>query len=414
MASSSGGSARPKVLLLATQDTKEVEARFLREHLEAYGCDVVHLDPSVRRTVGGAEISPEQVVGAAGKTIEEVRALGHEGQCIAVMIEGAVKCALEVQAEQGLSGALALGGSMGTALAGAVFQQLPYGLPKLIVSTMASGFTAPYVGLKDIAMLNAVTDISGINSISRDVYRNAAAAVAGMARAYEPGARPDRPLVLIGTLGTTETCVRRVREALEADGFEVMVFHTSGAGGPTMDSIAADRDVAAVLDLSLTEMVDALFGGLCAAGPERGKAGLAKGVPTIIAPGNVDFIIAGPLDQARQQFPGRRYHVHNPALTAVRTNLDDLRKIADHIASLVADAQGPVRVFVPLGGFSNHDSKQGHIHEPDLPAPFADHLRSVLPAHVAFETRACHFNDPEFADSIVAAVRELVRESQPA
>jgi uncharacterized protein (UPF0261 family) len=405
---------RPRVLLLATQDTKEEEARFLRRHLEDYGCDVVHLDPSVRRTVGGAEISPEQVTGAAGMTIEEVRALGHEGKCIAVMIEGAVKCALAAHAETPLSGALALGGSMGTALAGAVFQALPYGLPKLIVSTMASGFTAPYVGRKDIAMMNAVTDISGINSISRDVYRNAAAAVAGMARAYEAPDGAEKPLVLIGTLGTTEKCARRVREALEADGFEVMVFHTSGNGGPTMDSIAADRDVAAVLDLSLTEMVDELFGGLGAGGPDRGKAGLAKGVPTIIAPGNVDFIIGGPLEAAQAQFPGRRYHIHNPALTAVRTNLDDLKRIADHVAGLVAGAKGPVRVFVPLGGFSNHDSTQGHIHEPDLPAPFADYFRSILPADVPFETRACHFNDPEFADAIIAATRAMVREREPA
>jgi uncharacterized protein (UPF0261 family) len=404
------GNARPKVLLVATQDTKEEEARFLRRHLEDYGCDVVHLDASVRRTVGGAEISPEQIAEAAGQTIEKVRALGHEGKCLAVMIEGSVKLALEAHHREGLSGALALGGSMGTALAGIIFQQLPYGLPKLIVSTMASGFTTPYVGLKDIAMMNAVTDISGINSISREVYRNAAAAVAGMAAHYEPAANPEKPLVLIGTLGTTEKCVRRVRETLEADGFEVMVFHTSGAGGPTMDSIAADRDVAAVLDLSLTEMVDTLFGGLCAGGPDRGKAGLAKGVPTIIAPGNVDFIIGGPIEAAQQQFPGRRYHVHNPALTAVRTNLDDLKKIADHIAALAGEAKGPVQVLVPLGGFSNHDSDQGHIHEPDLPAPFADYLRSVLPANIVLETRACHFNDAEFADAIVAATRALVSE----
>lgn len=405
---------RPRVLLLATQDTKEEEARFLREHLELYGCDVVHLDPSVRRTVGGAEIAPEQVTAAAGMTIEQVRALGHEGKCIAVMIEGAVKLALETHARTPLSGALALGGSMGTALAGAVFQALPYGLPKLIVSTMASGFTAPYVGRKDIAMLNAVTDISGINSISRDVYRNAAAAVAGMARAFEPPGGVEKPLVLIGTLGTTEKCVRRIRETLEGDGFEVMVFHTSGNGGPTMDSIAADREVAAVLDLSLTEMVDTLFGGLCAGGPDRGKAGLAKGVPTIIAPGNIDFIIAGPLDEAQKQFPGRRYHVHNPALTAVRTHLEDLKGIADHIGGLVADANGPVRVFVPLGGFSNHDSWEGHIHEPDLPTPFAEHLRAALPAGVPLEIVDCHFNDAAFADAIVAATRALVREREPA
>lgn len=406
----SGAQGRPKVLLLATQDTKEEEARYLRRHLEEHGCEVIHLDASVRRTVGGAEISPEQVAGAAGRTIEEVRALGHEGKCQAVMIEGSVKLALEVHAREGLSGALALGGSMGTSLAGAIFQQLPYGLPKLIVSTMASGFTAPYVGLRDIAMMNAVTDIAGLNSLSRDIYRNAAAAVAGMARAYEPSREAGKPLVLIGTLGTTERCTRRVRQALEGDGFEVMVFHTSGAGGRTLDMLAAERDVAAVLDLSWTEMVDEIFGGIAAAGPDRGKAALARGIPTIFAPGNVDFIIGGPLEAAQAQYPGRRYHVHNPALTAVRTKLEDLKRIADHVAGLVADAKGPVRVLVPLGGFSHHDSTEGHIHEPDLPRPFADYFQSILPDDVPFEAHDVHFNDPAFADAIVAAVRAMVRE----
>ncbi|MEO8115303.1 MAG: Tm-1-like ATP-binding domain-containing protein, partial [Phenylobacterium sp.] len=278
-------SETPKVLLIVTQDTKEEEARFVRQVLEGAGCAVIHLDASIRRTVGGAEISPEAVAAAAGQTIEAVRALGHEGKCQAVMIEGAVRLALETHAAEQLAGVLAIGGSMGTSLAGAVMQALPYGLPKMIVSTMASGFTAPYVGRKDIAMMNAVTDIAGINSISRDVYRNAALAVAGMARGYAPAAHSDKPLILMGTLGTTEQATRRIREALEGDGNEVMVFHTSGAGGPTMDSIAADREVAAVLDLSWTEIVDQMYGGLAAGGPDRGRPGLAKGVPTIFAPG---------------------------------------------------------------------------------------------------------------------------------
>lgn len=399
---------RPKVMLIITQDTKAEEARFIRAEIEAAGCDVIHMDPSIRKTLGGAEISPEAIAEAGGSSITAVRALGHEGKCQSAMVAGAVPLAIKAVAEDKIAGVLAVGGSMGTALAGAVMQQLPYGLPKLIVSTMASGFTAPYVGLKDIAMMNAVTDIAGINSISREVYRNAAHAIAGMAAGYEPTPASAKPLVLIGTLGTTETGTRQIREALEADGCEVMIFHTSGAGGPTMDSIAAERDVAAVLDLSWTEMVDTLLNGLCAGGPDRGKAALKRGIPVIFAPGNIDFIIGGPIDQARIAYPGKRYHIHNPALTAVRTDLGDLTKIADHIAGLVAEATGPVKLFVPLHGFSSHDSPSGHLHEPDLPAPFADYLRTALPAGTDLKVLPHHFNDPEFAAAIVATTRALI------
>jgi uncharacterized protein (UPF0261 family) len=400
--------ARPRILLVITQDTKEEEGRFLRRELESAGCEVVHLDASIRRTVGGAEIPPETIAGAAGKTIEEVRALHHEGKCQAVMIEGAVKVALAEHAANGFSGILAVGGSMGTSLAGSLLQAFPYGLPKLIVSTMASGFTAPYVGVKDIAMMNAVTDIAGINSISRDVFRNAARAVAGMAHGYDPAAKADKPLVLMTTLGTTETGTSRIRRALEADGYEVMVFHSSGAGGPTLDSIAAERDVAAILDLSWTEIVDRIFGGLAAAGPDRGRVGIARGIPTIFAPGNVDFIIGGPIESAQAQFPGTTYHVHNAALTAVRTQPAQLERIADELALIAAEAKGPVRFFLPLHGFSSHDSSAGHLHEPTMPPPFADYMRSVLPAHVRVDVLDNHFNDPEFADAIVAATREMI------
>ena len=401
-------SGKPGVLLVITQDTKEEEARFVRQTLESAGVDVVHLDPSVRRTVGGAEISPEQVAAAAGHTIEDVRALGHEGKCQAVMIEGSINAAHAWHAAHPLSGILAVGGSMGSALAGALMQTMPYGMPKLIVSTMASGFTAPYMGVKDIAMLNAVTDIAGINSISRDVFRNGALAVAGMAKGYDPTRGADKPLVLMTTLGTTEKGTRRIREALEADGAEVMVFHSSGAGGPTLDSIAAERDVALVLDLSVTEIIDHLNGGLADSGPNRGKAGMARGVPTIWAPGNADFIIAGPIDAARAQFPGTRYHEHNPQLTAVRTQMPELEGLADHLATIIAEAKGPVRVFTPLRGFSNHDSPDGHIQDSSLPGPFAEKLKAVMPAHVPVTAVDAHFNDEAFSNAIIAAAREMM------
>ncbi len=399
---------KPEVLLIITKDSKEEEAAFIRAELEAAGCAVRHLDPSIRRHLPGAEISPQDVAAAAGMTIEEVRALGHEGKCQAVMTQGAVKAALAAHATHGLSGALAIGGSMGTGLAGTVMQALPYGLPKLIVSTMASGFTAPYLGVKDIAIMNSVTDIAGLNSISREVFRNAALAVAGMAKGYTARARSEKPLVLMTTLGTTEKGTRRIREALEADGCEVMVFHSSGAGGPTLDGIAAERDVALVLDLSVTEIMDFLHGGLAGTSPVRGQAALARGIPAIFAPGNADFIIAGPIDAARAQFPDKRYHEHNPALTAVRTEMPELKKLADHLAGMFAAARGPVSLFLPLHGFSNHDSPDGHIHAPDMPKPFAEYVTSVMPPHVQVHVADAHFNDAAFADAIIGKARELL------
>lgn len=345
---------------------------------------------------------------AAGTTIEQVRALGHEGKCQDAMIRGAIAAAHAWTAEKPVSGILAVGGSMGSALAGALMQTFPYGLPKLIVSTMASGFTKPYMGVKDIAMMNAVTDISGINTISRDVFRNAAHAVAGMARGYDPDPGPGRPLVLVTMLGTTEASVRRIRQTLEGDGCEVMVFHSSGAGGPTLDGLATDKDVALVLDLSQTEILDHLNGGLADAGPDRGRAALRKGIPTIIAPGNADFIIGGPLEISRAQFPGRRYHEHNPQLTAVRTTVSDLEKLADHLAANVRDAKGPVRVFTPLQGFSSHDSSAGHLLDLSVPGPFAAYLRKVMPDTVPVTAIDTHFNDEAFSDAVIAASREML------
>ncbi len=397
-------SSKPRVLLIVTLDTKEVEARYIRNCLEEAGVEVIHLDPSIRRTVGGAEISPDEIAAAAGTDMESVRALNHEGKCQEVMIEGAIKCAHRIDDETGLSGIISIGGSMGTTLATTIMRTFPYGLPKVMISTMASGMTAPFVGSRDITMVNAVCDISGLNSITRDVYRNGALAVAGMAHGYRPGKEEGKPLILVSTLGTTEKCCARVRANLEEKGFEVMVFHTTGAGGQTLEAIAQERAVAAVVDMSLVEIIDLLNGGLCSAGPNRGKTAPQKGIPVVFAPGNVDFIIAGPIDQAKEQFPGKRYHVHNAALTAVRTEEKELRAFAEHMATVVEGAKGPVSFFVPLQGFSNHDSPEGHLHDTSLPPVLAEHLRKVMPEFVNVREFDSHINDAGFADALTEQV----------
>ena len=403
---------KPKVLLICTLDTKEVEGRFLRAVLEEQGVDVIHLDPSIRNTADPtAEIPPEVVAAAAGKTLEQVRALKHEGKCQGVMIEGAIKAAHEANDRGvGLSAILGIGGSMGTALATAVMGSFPYGLPKVMISTMASGYTKPFVGTKDITMVNPVCDIAGLNSITRDVFHNAAVAAAAMAKAFVPTKHEPRPLVAMTTLGTTDRCSVRVREQLVARGFEVMVFHSTGGGGPAMDEIIGQRDVSAVVDLSLVEINDFLHNGVCNGGPDRSKAALIKAVPTIFVPGNTDFIVGGPLESAKQQFPGRRYHAHNPAVTAVRTEAPDLYLLAKHLGTLVRDnARGPTVFFVPLQGFSHHDSPEGYLHDPSLPPVLAAALRRELPPTVPVTEFDLHINDAAFADAVVEQVVAFTR-----
>jgi uncharacterized protein (UPF0261 family) len=350
---------KKKVLMIVTQDTKEIEAKFLRHALEKAGVEVIHLDPSVRKVIAGAEITADEVSAAANMTREQILAIGHEGKIQEKMIEGSVKLAHAANAKTPISGIISIGGSMGTTLGTQVMQSFPYGLPKLMISTMASGMTAGFVGIKDIVMMNSVCDISGLNSISREIYKNGANAMAGMAKGYEAITPQEKPLVLISTLGTTEVCMRRVREGLEAKGCEVMVFHTTGNGGRTLEAIAGERDVAAVVDMSLVEVNDFLHHGICAVGPHRATTSVSRGIPTIYAPGNVDFyIMPTELATGDAPFGGRDFHIHNIVLTAVRTTEADLQLFANHMAGVLKDAKGHVSFLVPLGGFSHHDSTE--------------------------------------------------------
>jgi uncharacterized protein (UPF0261 family) len=400
---------RPKVLMVVTLDSKAQEARFVRDCLEDCGVEVYTLDPSVRGTSEeGAHITPDRVAAAVGKTIEEVRALNHEGKCLEIMTEGAIRCAQRMHREVGLSGIIGIGGSLGTDLATAVMRSFPIGLPKVMVSTMASGMTRPFVGTKDIMMMPSICDVAGLNVVTRRIFSNSARALAGMAHGYRTSETNDKRMIAISTLGTTEKCCGRIRKFLEQNGCEVMVFHTQGIGGVAMDEIVREQEISVVINLSLIEVGDFLVQGLFSGGADRCKASLEKGIPTIFAPGNIDFMVGGPLEDARVQFPGRRYHVHNPELTAVRAGAEEFRRVAEHMAELIREAKGPVSFFVPLLGFSAHDSEHGELHDLSLPPVFVEHLRRVLPDSVPLMVLDCHINDEEFAAAIAGQAMELL------
>lgn len=402
-------SGMPTVLLIATLDTKLDEAEFIVKCLDEMEVNTLILDPSVRES-GNREvaISPEDVARAAGTTLEEVRNLGHEGKALSTMTEGSIVCAKKLYEETDINGIISLGGSMGTGLGTAVMREFPFGLPKVMISTMASGMVKPYVWTKDIMMLHSVADIAGLNSITSSVLKNGASAIAGMAKSYQKKSDDQKPVIMMSMLATVETCSKMIRTEMEKMGYEVIIFHTSGTGGAAMDELILERDVAAVVDLSIIEITDYIYKGLFAATPDRCQSALKKEIPVIYAPGNLDFMVGGPLESAKQQFPGKKYHVHNAQLTAVRTGPEEMEEVAKYLGSAFSSIRQPTEFFIPLKGFSNHDSEQGHLHDPSMPPIFEDLLRKHCPDDTPITALPFHINDPEFAAAITESLKKAL------
>lgn len=397
------------VLLVATMDTKGEEARFLADCLESTGIRVHILDGGIRgESRFPVDITRQQVAAAGGRTLADVQAIGNEGDALSAMIEGAVQCAQNLYRRGAFGGVIALGGSMGTTLGTAVMRSFPVGFPKVMISTMASRDTRSFVDTKDILMLHAVSDLAGLNRITSRILHNGAMAVAGMVNHPGRASATDKPLVAVSTLGTTESCMQQIRGELERAGWEVIIFHTVGAGGKAMEELICDEDVAAVIDLSLHEIADHLFGGDYDAGPARGSAALQKGLPTVLVPGNIDFLVTGPLQVARRRFAGRPYHVHNAAITVVRTEADEMATLGRRIAGYCNAARGPFAVLVPEEGFSAFDRADGPLYNSEGRRRFSEALSAELDSGVILNSMRCHVNDPPFGEAIIRALERLV------
>ncbi|MGD9300244.1 MAG: Tm-1-like ATP-binding domain-containing protein [Desulfobacterales bacterium] len=394
---------RAVALLVATMDTKGQEAMFLADCLRSEGISVKIMDAGIRGTSPvPVDIDREKVARAGGKTLHEVQTLGHEGQALEVMTNGAIQCAQELHRQNQVQGIIGLGGSMGTTLGSGVMRSFPVGLPKVMISTMASRDTRAFIGTKDIFMLHSICDPVGLNRITKKILRNGALALAGMLRSAAPDEPSERkPLVFVSSLGTTEACAQQLRQALEEKNNEVVIFHTVGSGGKAMEEMIQQEDVSVLVDLSLHEIADHLFGGDYDAGPRRGSVALGQKIPTILVPGNIDFLVTGPLESALKQFPNRPYHVHNAAITVVRTKGEEMKILAQTIAGLCNNAGGPVRIVVPMNGLSAFDHKQGPLHDPEGPKILAKTLENNLNDKSCLSALPLDINDPEFAEAII-------------
>jgi uncharacterized protein (UPF0261 family) len=393
----------PTALIVATMDTKGREAMFLADCLKAAGIAVIIMDAGIRGTsLTPVDITREKVARAGGNSLQEVQNIGHEGKALEIMTNGAIQCARELHRQNQIQGVLGLGGSMGTTLGSGVMRSFPVGLPKVMISTMASRDTRAFVGTKDILMLHSVCDLAGLNRVSKKILRNGALALAGMLRSAVPDeAAEQKPLVFLSTLGTTEACAQQIRRSLEEKNNEVVIFHTVGSGGKAMEEMIQQEDVSILVDLSLHEMADHRFGGDYDAGPQRGTVALERGIPTILVPGNIDFLVTGSLENAQKLFPNRPYHSHNAAITVVRTNHEEIKILAQTIAGLCNKAEGAVKVLVPMHGFSAFDHKEGPLHDPEAPEIFLKTLEKNLDDKSCLSALPFYINDPEFAQAII-------------
>ena len=399
------------VYLLCTLDTKGPEAGFVREALREMGLRVTLVDTgALGQPAITADVTRQQVFSAAGTSLDEIVQKNDRGTAITAAARGAAEIIRQAHAAGQVDGVIALGGSAGTTIGTTAMRTLPLGVPKIMVSTMASGQTRQYVGDKDIFMLNSVVDIAGINRISRKVLTEASAAMIGMVkfktldRDVLGGAPADKPLVAATMFGVTTPCVQRARQVLEAAGYEVLVFHATGNGGQAMESLIRDGLIAGVLDITTTELADELVGGVLSAGPARLTAAGECGVPQVVSVGALDMVNFGPPETVPEKFQSRKFHQHNPTVTLMRTTPEENSKLGAEIGRKVAAAQGPAVILLPLRGVSAIDSEGKSFDDPAARQALYDAIRAHHGSVELIEMDH-HINDEAFA---VAAAKKLL------
>ena len=397
------------VLLVGTLDTKGVEVGFVRDRLIAAGVPVLVMDAGVMGPPAFVpDIPREQVFAATGTTADAVKAAGDRGRAVTLAAEGVAKLAAELHRDGKLSGVLGLGGSAGTTIGSAAMRALPVGVPKLMVSTLASGQVQHYVGTRDVMMLHSVVDISGLNRISRAVLGNAAAAMAGMlsSKFQVPSSKfEDKPVVAATMFGVTTPCVEAARAVLEAAGYEVLVFHATGTGGRTMEGLVRDGLIAGVLDITTTELADELAGGVLSAGPDRLTAAGEKGVPQVISVGALDMVNFGPPETTPERYKDRLFYRHNPSVTLMRTTPDEMAALGRGLARKAAAARGPTAVMLPLRGVSAIDAEGKAFWSPEADAA----LFGAIRAGFAADELDQHVNDRAFAEAAARKLLDLMR-----
>lgn len=387
------------IVLVGALDTKGVDYQFVRGLIEARGLYTLMVDFGVMgQPPFEPDISHDEVARAGGSSIEDLQQAKDKAEAMRVMQAGLAVVVRRLYDEGRLHGILAMAGSGGTSLATAAMRTLPVGVPKLMVSTVGGGDIAAFVASRDITMMPSVVDVSGLNRISRQIYANAAGAIAGMVEIEAPAAVEDKPLIAASMFGNTTTAVNRAQATMETRGYEVLVFHATGTGGRTMESLIADGYITGVLDITTTEIADEVCGGVLSAGPDRMMAAARAGVPTVLVPGCVDMANFWGRSTVPEKYQQRNLYEWNPNVTLMRTNAKENRRMGEMIANAANASAGPVAVLLPLKGVSMLDSPGGQFWDPEADAACYGAIKANLKASIPVYELDYNINDPEFAD----------------
>ena len=399
------------VLLVGALDTKGVEYAFVKDLIEAAGLETLVVDFGVMgQPALEPDVSRAEVASAAGGDLAYLASGTHKDEAMRTMAQGLAAVVERLYREGRFDGVLGMGGSGGTSIATAAMRTLPVGVPKLMVSTVGGGDVSAYAGSKDITFMPSVVDVAGINRLSRAIYANAAGAIAGMVQTEAGASEHERPLIAASMFGNTTAAVDHARGLLEAEGYEVLVFHATGSGGRTMEDLISDGYIAGCLDMTTTELADEICGGVFNAGPDRVQAAPRQGIPTVIVPGCVDMANFGGIETVPDHYRERTLYQWNPEVTLLRTNDEENRQMGAMLAAAANAGQaGKVSVLIPLGGVSMLDSEGDRFWDPDADTACFDALKNDLRADIPLVESDANINDPEFAERAVALLLEMLR-----
>jgi uncharacterized protein (UPF0261 family) len=401
------------VVIVGSLDTKGDEFAFVKDLIEREGLQTLVVDFGVLgEPTFEPDIGREEVAKAGGADLAHLRSGEHKDEAMQAMAAGVAVIVRRLHEEGRLDGIIGMGGSGGTSITTAGMRILPVGIPKVMVSTVGGGDVSAYAGTKDITFMPSVVDVAGINSISRTIYANAAGAIAGMVRVEAPTTGKEKPLVTASMFGNTTPCVDRARGILEDNGCEVLVFHATGTGGRTMESLIADGDIVGSLDITTTELADEVCGGVLSAGPERCMAASRAGIPAVIVPGCVDMANFWGIDTVPDRYKGRNLYQWNPNVTLLRTNVEENVRIGEMIAAAANASTAPVAIVLPLRGVSMLDSSGGDFWDPEADQACYDAIKDNLKSGVPVIKMDNNVNDPEFAEKVAETLLDMLEQKK--
>ncbi len=402
------------VVLVGALDTKGAEYAFVKELIEEQGVNTLVVDFGVMGAPAFApDITRDEVMVAGGGDIAYLASGDHKDEAMRAAANGLAVVVRKLYDEGRLGGILAMGGTGGTSVATTAMRALPVGVPKLMLSTVGGGDVSAYSGAKDITFMPSIVDVSGINRISRTIYANAAGAIAGMVKVQESAARRDssadeKPLVTASMFGNTTTSVNHARALVEEAGYEVLVFHATGVGGRTMESLITDGYISGSMDITTTELADYVCNGVFNAGPERGLGASRAGIPAVLVPGCVDMANFGGIDTVPEQYRGRNLYEWNPNITLLRTNVEENRKMGEMLATAANAASAPVAFLIPLRGVSMLDSEGGRFWDPEADKACYDAIKYNVRPDIPVYELDYNINDPEFSEAVAKTLLAML------